>query len=167
MMSKPLSCLLSQSSPLYDIQASPLFVFAVYPSVRSPSLYPGTSNRCPRGKKQEPARRPVHQLNSISGGDIEGAPKGPRAHTMSPPLQGLNLLSLIVPRTTKRPNRLNQRVGCELARKHVMSHVGSPLMEPSAKGSPDSLAHCEDESSRWHSECRLINKDSCGPPCIG
>ena len=54
------------------------FIFAVFPSARSPSLHPGTSSRCPRGKKQEPARRPVHQLNSISGGDIEGAPKGIR-----------------------------------------------------------------------------------------
>ena len=26
--------------------------------------------------KEEPARRPAHQVNSVSGGDIEGAPKG-------------------------------------------------------------------------------------------
>jgi len=43
--------------------------------------------RCPWSKK-EPARRPVHQENSIFGGDIEGAPKGPRMHAMSPRWQG-------------------------------------------------------------------------------
>jgi len=43
-------------------------------------------------EKQEPARRPAHHLNPIFGGDIEGAPKGPRAHTMSPPLLGYCVL---------------------------------------------------------------------------
>jgi hypothetical protein len=47
MMSKPLSCLFSQSCPLYDVQAPALNVLAVLPPARSPSLHPGTSNRCP------------------------------------------------------------------------------------------------------------------------
>jgi hypothetical protein len=47
MISKLLPCLFSQSCPLYDVQASNLFVFAVLPPVRSPSLHPVTSNRCP------------------------------------------------------------------------------------------------------------------------
>ncbi len=56
-MSQSLPCLFSQSSLLYDVQASALFVFAVLPSVRSPSLHPGTSNRCPRDLECTPCRR--------------------------------------------------------------------------------------------------------------
>ena len=48
MICKPLSCIFSQPSLLYEVQASALFVFAVFPSARSPSLHSGTSNRCPR-----------------------------------------------------------------------------------------------------------------------
>jgi len=53
-MSQSLPCLFSQSSPLYDVQASSLFVLAVLPPVRSPSLHPGTSNRCPRDLEGTP-----------------------------------------------------------------------------------------------------------------
>lgn len=49
LISKLLPCLFSQSCPLYDIQASILFVFVVFPPVRSPSLHPDPNNRCPRG----------------------------------------------------------------------------------------------------------------------
>ena len=57
MMSKLLSCLFSQSCPLYDVQAPTLFVLSVFPSVRSPSLHPGTSNRCPRDLERMTCRR--------------------------------------------------------------------------------------------------------------
>jgi hypothetical protein len=47
-----------QVYPLFDIPVSTLLVLAVSPFVRSPSLYPGTSNRCPRGRsKNRPAGR--------------------------------------------------------------------------------------------------------------
>ena len=53
-MSQLLHCFFSQTSPLYDVQASSLVVLTGLPPARSPSLYPVRSDRCPRGLKRAP-----------------------------------------------------------------------------------------------------------------
>jgi hypothetical protein len=73
----------------------------------------------------------------LPGTNHRYAPKGPRMHAMSPPLQGLNPLAPIVPQPTKTaklsyPERWLQT--CQKTRD--VSCKRSPRIGPSAKRSP-------------------------------